>query len=509
MAEQELQPTPHEMNARGPGQVRSLIVVALLILGSIASVVASVGVWAERSVYDEDGFVSSVDAVFDEEPVQAAIAHRLGDATYELIGVEDLVTGVLVGLDDLLADAGAAVGERTENVEAESTRDRPSLTLLAVPLSNAVRELFFKASLSVIRSQPFKEIRDSALRVVHRQVTAIIEESDDAGVRREGDQVILDLGSVIERVIIAVAGEQGEQFLERLEIPDDAGEFVVRDEGDYAWIWTLARAARDSVVILVAIAAGLFALAVVVSPNRRGTIIVAGLTAALSATALVIALPASREIAVNWLLDPESDAAARAFFNVVIVRQLQLQSLIVIAGGVAVAAGAAFTGESELAVALRRSVRPRRDRGDAASVTEALRRRAGALRLWGLGITGALLLAWPDPANRVSLTILALLVVYLLIITLATSDAEWAAGTRARIGGFWDRYLGVRAAPEAMADGPVRGWIAVRAGWFRGLGILAAGAALLFWPSLSFGAAIGVIAATLVYLAVLEAITNR
>lgn len=60
-----------------------------------------------------------------------------------------------------------------------------------------------------------------------------------------------------------------------------------------------------------------------------------------------------------------------------------------------------------------------------------------------------------------------------------------------------------------MADGSVRGWIAARAGWFRSLGILAAGAALVFWPSLSFAVVIGVIAATLVYLAVLEAITNR
>ena len=492
--------------------MRQLIVTLLLILGGIFSVVASAGVWAERTVYDEDGFVSSVDAVFADEDVQLVLAQRLADATYELIGGDELVTGVLSGLDDLLADAAEAVADRIENieaVEAERTRRAPSLTLLTGPLSNAVRELLFEASLSVIRSQPFREIRNGALRVVHRQVIAIIDESDDAGLRREGDQVVLDLGVAVERVLIAVAGEAGEQFIERLPIPDDAGEFVVRDEGEYSWIWDLARAVRNFIPVFVGISAGLLALAVIISANRRGTIIVAGLTVALSATVLMIVLPASREIAVNWVLDPESNAAARAVFDAVVLRQLELQSVIIIVGGVAVAGGAALTGESELAVALRASVRPRRDGGRSGRVSEALRRRAGVLRLWGLGVTGALLVAWPDPSSRVYVTMLGLLGVYLLGITVATSGAQWAAGTRARFGSLWDRYLRVEAAPEGVADGSLQGWIAVRAGWFRGLGVLAAGAALLFWPSLSFGAVIGTIAATLIYLAVLEAITNR
>lgn len=115
---------------------------------------------------------------------------------------------------------------------------------------------------------------------------------------------------------------------------------------------------------------------------------------------------------------------------------------------------------------------------------------------------------WQDPSTRVYVSILALLVVYLLLIAIATSDAAWADGARARVGAFWDRYLRVQA-PAGQADGSVGGWIAARAGWFRGVGILAAAVALLFWLSLSFAVVIAVIAATLVYLAMLEAITNR
>ena len=372
MSEREVRPTPRKETTGDPGHVRSLIVVVLLILVGVSSIVASVGVWAERAVYDEDGFVSSVDAVFDEEAVQQEIALRLADATYELIGVDDLLTSVLVRLDDLLEGAAEAVRERAENVDAvevESTRDGPSLTILAGPLSNAVRELLFEASLSVIRSQPFKEIRDGALRLVHRQVTAIIDESDDAGLRREGGQVILDLAGVIERVIIAVAGEDGAQFLESLEIPDDVGEFVVQEEGDYSWLWNLVSATSDYTLILVGITPVLLALAISISPNRRGTIVVADLTAALSATLLIFALPAAREIAANWVLDAKSESAARAAFNVWVVRNLEIQSVIVIVGGLAVAAGGALTGDSELAAALRASLRPRRDRGDAVGLT--------------------------------------------------------------------------------------------------------------------------------------------
>ena len=504
--------------------MRQFIVTLLLILGGIFSVVASIGVWADRTVYDEDGFVSSVDAVFNEEDVQIVLARGLSDATYELIGGDELVNNVLVGVDDLLAEAIEAVAERTENIDIlddiidpeigenvgeESTRDGLSLTLLAGPLSETLRDLLFEAALAVLRAQPFREIRDGALRIVHRQVIAIIEESDEAGLRREGDRVVLNLGGAIERVVIAVAGEEGEQFLARSPIPDDAGEFVVRDEGEYSWIWNLARAVQNFIPVLVGITAGVLALAVAISANRRGTITWVGLTVALSATLFIIALPAAREVAVNWVLDPENNAAARAVFDAVLLRQLELQSVIIIVGGVAVAGGAALTGESELAVALRASVRPGRDGGQAVSLREALRRRAGVLRLWGLGIAAVLLVAWPDPTTRVYVTMLGFLVAYLLLITVATSDAEWAAGTRVRVGAFWDRYLRVQAAPAGMANGSVQGWIAVRAGWFRGLGIVAAGAALLFWPSLSFGAVIGVIAATLIYLAVLEGITNR
>ena len=146
--------------------MRQLIVTVLLVIGGILSVVASFGVWAERTVYDEDGFVSTVDAVFDDEDVQEVLALRLADATYELIGVDELVADVLIGLEGLLAEAAAALAERTENidilddviepdvgetVEDQSTRDGPSLTVLSRPLSNAVHELLFEAALAVLQ----------------------------------------------------------------------------------------------------------------------------------------------------------------------------------------------------------------------------------------------------------------------------------------------------------------------------------------------------------------------
>ena len=71
--------TAQDQHHRWAPSGRGLAVALLLLVGGLASILASVGVWTQRAIIDEDGFASRVDEVIDRESVQLLLAERLSD----------------------------------------------------------------------------------------------------------------------------------------------------------------------------------------------------------------------------------------------------------------------------------------------------------------------------------------------------------------------------------------------------------------------------------------------
>src|SRR4051812_8655963 len=58
-------------------RVRTIASVVLVVLGSVALVVAGTGRWLERSLLDTDRFTDRANAILDQPEVQAELTHVL------------------------------------------------------------------------------------------------------------------------------------------------------------------------------------------------------------------------------------------------------------------------------------------------------------------------------------------------------------------------------------------------------------------------------------------------
>ncbi|MCH7617282.1 MAG: hypothetical protein J4N36_06750 [Chloroflexi bacterium] len=470
--------------------MRSLIAGLLVVVGALMTAPGGVAVWQERVFLDEDTFVSTIDEAFEQEEVQVAIAEQLTDVIMERAEIEDRIARGLANLEE----------ERGED-----------LALLEGPLTGLAREAVFRVSLRLVEAQPLEEVRETALRGTHRLISALVFDDQEV-LSISGDDLVLDLGVVLEEVIKEMGGGDGDGLLSQIDFPDDAGQIVIAENADVATVLDIVGVLDDVSPWVAVVAVAILALAVLISPHRRSTVIFVGVAVAVvSAIGLVTIEWPLRELSTDAIASTEAGkAAAKATYDV-FLRSFQRQQLFVLLIGV----GLAVVGSLSLDRRVIAAVRSRF--GDAAPETEDpgqvgwVTENARQLRIGGLGIAAILLIAWPDPSTRAVITLLVLTAAYLATLTAASSDAQWAVSARSRASDLWDRFMRVPAAEGdgAPAGSSLSGWVGREAPWFRLIGIVLGAAVLIFLPSLSFGTFVLVVSLELLYLAAIDMIVNR
>jgi hypothetical protein len=471
--------------------MRNLLVVSTLTLAGVLSILGNVGLWVDRTVYDTDTFVSTTDDVLDDEDVQQVLADRFAQELY------------------VAAD-----------VDARMRSELPDgLKFLALPLGNVSQEFLRNASLRLMERQPFERSRNAALSETHARLIDAIEGRSEA-VSAEGDAVVIDLRPVLEGVAADVTGRDPQarqeggaevpeippqvldrlppeararvesigdgELLSRLDLPPDAGRFVIEDSA-VAWTYRIARYGNDLVYALVGVTAALYASSIIVARDRRSAVRNAGVVFAIAG---VISLALLLPVEYATRASARNDAAATSVVEIVTTGYKQ-QSLTMIGFGGLVAGVAALFGQSSVAVAVRSAARRN---AEAPSIREAVRERAAALRIIGFVVAAVALIVWPDPTTRTYLTVLGLLGVYLLMLFLVSSDSQIAVRVRERWDGWWRAWT---ATPEGVQSG----WVPAHAGALRIGGIVAAIALLVFWPDPSLRFLVMVVALALIYLA--------
>jgi hypothetical protein len=268
--------------------MRTLSVFVLFGIALMLTVVSNIGLWIDRTVYDTDTFVATTDDVLDDPDVQQVLADRFSAELY----------------------TAADVDERLQTELPEG------LKFLALPLGTAAREFLRDASLRIVERQPFEDTRNRSLAEVHSRLIDAIEGESDA-VSTEDDALVLDLQPVIERVAEDVTGrdvnvpreggaeaeipqdvldrlppdararlEAGtdDRLLGRVELPDDAGRFVIEDRS-VAWAYRIARYGNDVVYAAICVTLASYVLAVAFARDRRGAVRTSGIV--LSAAGLI------------------------------------------------------------------------------------------------------------------------------------------------------------------------------------------------------------------------------
>src|SRR5581483_1882994 len=184
--------------------LRSTIAGFLLVLGALLSVPASLAVWQDRAVLNEDRFVTTAEEALADDAVQQALAQRM---THE----------VLTRLD------------------VQSTiANRPDLAALQAILPTAIHDAVYDVCLSVLRSDSLAPTRDAMLRASHRAVKALLL-GDSRFIQQNGERIMLDLRPMIYEVVRQLGGEVAVQQAQAIAGPD-FGTIALVQGPDIRWL---------------------------------------------------------------------------------------------------------------------------------------------------------------------------------------------------------------------------------------------------------------------------------
>jgi hypothetical protein len=331
----------------------------LLALATLVLILGMTAVWVQRQVLDRDEWVDTSVDLLENDDVRRAIGLYLIDELYANVDVAGEIQGVLPERLQPLAQPAAGALRRAAEQNAGTL------------LGTRVAEILWRRA------------NERAHRLFER---VVIDE--------EAGEVTINLQPLIEK-----AAERGGLLGRAAEqLPPDAGQLVVLRSDQLDAAQKVVKLLRPLAIVLVLLAAALYAAAVFLSADRRRTVIYVGACLLFAA----IAVLAVRRLGGNTIVDalaraPDSEPAVAATWSIgtrLLVDVVSGTALL----GLLLILGAWLLGPGRVAVPARHVLTP------------ALRDQPWLVRL-GLGALLLLLIWWnPVPWTGKPLAILILAV---------------------------------------------------------------------------------------------------
>ncbi len=409
---------------------RGRVSALLLVITFLLAIGVGPMVYAGSVIEDQDAFVSVVDEILATAEIRRALAESVTELSFESLSADEAVAQVL------------------------PERVRP----LAVPLTRLAGEQATELAYRLLETEPVVEVRDSALRELHRQMTS------------DGDGVEVDLRAVVVKVGRDMGGPAVGAGLAKFVTERDTGRYQLVPPGSAssrAGLLTVVRSipAVGGSVALATVAS--LILAVLVAEDRRRALMLGGL--ALGAAALVSTVVVT--VVLYSILDglsggsPLGGAVAR-----VISADYARQERGALLSGLVLAAVAMLLGDNRSAVILRHLPADlwhrRSGTADSIAVVVADNPPLARALLWSGGAFVAL--EWTSPTARVMVSVILLTVGGVATVLLLTGTGPISARTR--------RTLGIHSPAVARYQGDEGGGLQLR------LAALAV-SVFLFWPA--------------------------
>jgi hypothetical protein len=386
---------------------RRFLVGFLVVLSVVLLPLAGMSVFVRNLVLDTDNYVDTVAPLAKNEAITDEVADRLTTRLFQRVNVAE--------------EAKEVLPERA--------------AFLAGPISSGVETFVRQAATRVLASDQFAEVWRQANERAHALVVKALTDEGRATVK-DGD-VVLNLSSLIDEVIKRL-DERGVTVFDSLTEDQKNLEIKLFDaeqlEQARSGVNLLDRG-RIVLVVLVLVSLG---LALVLSGNRRRTLIRWGLgvVAAMAVVAALLALGRAVYLNAAEGADLSRDAAGAAFDT--LVRHLRNGIRVLAVLGIFVALGAFLSGPSRAAVRTRQGARSlihglgRRadDAGwDAGPVGAWVGAHKMALRIAGVALAFVILFFMSRPGPLTLLVLALLLLVYLAAIEFVGRTAAAADGT--------------------------------------------------------------------------------
>ncbi len=321
---QELAKTSDEARSRRTASRRRWRKVGagfLVFLTALLVLASTVSVWTRATLFQTDRFVALVEPALHDRTVTDAMANRLSDQLFQALDLQGRVDSVTGSLPPPLNDV---------------------LKRLVAPIVTSAQNYVRDKVQQEFRSPQFHNLIVQIVTVAHEKAVALIKKDYAAlpNVVVQNGQIQLNLLPVATRVIRNIVVDAASLFgipasaiptvapgddptaaIQKISqalghpLPSDFGQVTVMTTAQLAPIQTAVERFNRLIVLILVLTVVLAVLALLVSVNRRRTVIQLGVATAVALLVAALAIRKIKESVVDGLATAAARSAANDVFN--------------------------------------------------------------------------------------------------------------------------------------------------------------------------------------------------
>jgi hypothetical protein len=216
-----------------------------LFLAGVSAVFGVASFWTARAILDEDTWVATSKAIVNNPQVQEDVARAIATQIVTVVGIDDLVGGVLPG----------------------------PLSSLSGTVTERVTDLITVATVQVVKTDAFVSVWESAVRATHEEFVRAVDGSGRF-VSIDSEGLSLDLGSSLAEIENQL-NQRGIDILDNVNLSSIALKVPLVDAPGLERIQTWVQALRVGSIVFPAVAV-IAAMGGLLVARRRWFAVMAG-----------------------------------------------------------------------------------------------------------------------------------------------------------------------------------------------------------------------------------------
>lgn len=310
--------------------VRSIAAVLVFILAAVLMPVGLVAFWGHRTVTDAETYIATVQPLAYDAEVQDALS-----------------TTITTKIEEKIKPAA-------DQLINEVVAKQPMLAPLVPILTGALDSLIAQVVDKLVRSEQFAQLWTVANTAAQKGLMAILEGNSSGPVSLQGDEVVLDLSSLVDAVKAGLV-ERGLTAAQNINIPVQDQQIVLLEAPQLAQIRTIYSFTSPIATVLLWIAIALFIIAILLARRRPRMVAWAGGVIAVEGLLLYFGLGIAKGAFVNTLEGTPFEKASQTFYDT-LLRFLYNASVVTVMIGVIVLVVGLYLCDARWAGELRKSV---------------------------------------------------------------------------------------------------------------------------------------------------------
>ncbi|CAB4559067.1 unannotated protein [freshwater metagenome] len=252
-----------------PRRARMIIGIVLLFLAGVSATFGVASFWTARAILDEDTWVATSKAIVNNPQVQDDVARAIATQIVTVVGIDDLVGGVLPG----------------------------PLGSLSGTVTQGVTDLITLATVQVVKTDAFVSVWESAVRATHEEFVRAVDGSGRI-VTIDSEGLSLDLGSSLVEIEKQL-NQRGIDILDNVNLSSIDLQVPLVDAPGLERIQTWIQALRVGSIVFPAVAVIAAMSGLLVARRRWFAVMAAAVGVVVGAGVIALITSAGRDRAIE------------------------------------------------------------------------------------------------------------------------------------------------------------------------------------------------------------------